>query len=521
MVSIWIVYAFLTSGSVSSLHPKGLSTLKLLRLSKGLVHVRRASPLEYRSAIWQVLTSCSSLALITASGFQLRVSLTTISFADLILIFCVALFFGFWQASVVSVLATASLDYFFAPPLFQFTISDPQDWVSLATFEFTALLISRLSAKEHHSSLEARLHRAAMEQLYELSRNSLLLDLRQPPGVQLVVLIHRIFKLDAVALFDANLARQDVSGDWCEEQSNLASECYFSGNSIDDLSTHTAARALKGSSGPVGGLALRGQISPIVIEALAMLAALAVDRYQSFEKEERAETARKSEQLRAAVMDSLAHEFKTPLSTVHTATSGLIEFGGVSAYQAELLSIIDQQTARMISLCTKLLLTAKLESGRLPIASAELNVQTLTEELLAEISQEEERQRIQLSIEDPTLTVHADRGLLAMILAQYLDNARKYSTPGTPIEIAVRKSFSEVLFSVHNVGANIPLDDRERIFDRFYRSKDHVGSIPGTGIGLSVVKKAANAHKGHVWVVSDEIEGTTFFLSIPQDGGRV
>jgi K+-sensing histidine kinase KdpD len=125
-------------------------------------------------------------------------------------------------SSVVSALATASLDYFFAPPLSHFTISDSQDWVSLATFEFSALLISRLSAKEHHSSLEASLHRAAMEQLYELSRSSLLLHLRQPPRVQLVVLNHRIFKLDAVALFDANLARQDGSGDWGEEQSKIA-----------------------------------------------------------------------------------------------------------------------------------------------------------------------------------------------------------------------------------------------------------------------------------------------------------
>lgn len=446
--------------------------------------------------------------------------MTTISFADLIVVFCAALFFGFWQASAVSLLAVASLDYFFAQPVFHFSISDPQDWISLATFELSALLISRLSTKEQRSSSEASLHRTGMEQLYELSRSSLLLDLRQPPGAQLVVLIQRIFKLEAVALFDSNLQRQDVSGEWGESQSNIARECFLSGASMDDVDARTAARVLRGGSGPVGGLALRGDLNPLVIDALGNLAALAVDRYQSFEKEELAENARKSEVLRAAVMDALAHEFKTPLSTVHTATSGLIEFGGLSAYQAELMAIIDQQTARMIALCTRLLLTAKLESGKLPLASAEVNVKALLEELLAEVAKDEEAQRIHISVEDPKLTVCADRGLLAMILTQYVDNARKYSTPGTPIEIVARRSYTEVLFSVHNVGPHIPLDDRERIFDRFYRSSEHVDSVPGTGIGLSVVKKAANAHKGHVWVISDKQEGTTFFLSIPMEGGK-
>jgi two-component system sensor histidine kinase KdpD len=284
--------------------------------------------------------------------------------------------------------------------------------------------------------------------------------------------------------------------------------------------THTVARVLRGGAGSVGALAFRGNLSPLVMEALSNLAALAIDRYQSFEKEELAENARKSEVLRAAVMDSLAHEFKTPLSTVQTATSGLLEFGELSQYQTELVSLINQQTARMIALCTKLLLTAKFESGRLPIASAEVHVSSLIEEILADKSRADEAPRIQISIDDPQLTVRADLGLLGMILSQYIDNAKKYSTPGTPIEITARRSYTEALFSVHNFGPQIPLEDRERIFDRFYRSPDHADSVPGTGIGLSVAKKAANAHRGHVWVISDENRGTTFFLSIPLDGGR-
>jgi two-component system sensor histidine kinase KdpD len=107
-----------------------------------------------------------------------------------------------------------------------------------------------------------------------------------------------------------------------------------------------------------------------------------------------------------------------------------------------------------------------------------------------------------------------------MVLTQYIDNARKYSAPHTPIRVAARKSQNEVIISVQNVGSTVRIEDRERIFDRFYRAADSKDTVPGTGIGLSVVKKAAEAHSGHAWVVSDEQEGTTFFLSLPIFGRK-
>jgi signal transduction histidine kinase len=142
-------------------------------------------------------------------------------------------------------------------------------------------------------------------------------------------------------------------------------------------------------------------------------------------------------------------------------------------------------------------------------------VKELIFELLADRPTSLGKDRIRAVVNDPDLIVNVDRELLAMILDQYIDNARKYSTPNTPIEIAARKSHTEVLFSVHNFGSKIRIEDRERVFDRFFRSSDQKDVAPGTGIGLSVVKKAAQAHQGHVWVVSDDREGTTFFLSLP------
>jgi two-component system sensor histidine kinase KdpD len=472
----------------------------------------------------QVLAQCAAtstvLALLTYFAFVFHVNLLTVSLLYLLIVVGAAAQFGFLSASFTSVAAVLLLDYFFEPPLFSLEVENSGIFVALVTFEATALAISRLHGREQRVARESATHQEGMERLYELSRSSLLLDLRQPPGPQLAVLIHRIFDVRAVAVFDTNLSRQDRMGDWEAGEEDLAKECFLRDAPQDDSSTQTWQRVLRAGLGPVGALVVRGKLSPLVVDALASLSAIAIDRYQGFEKEERAETSKKSEQLRAAVMDALAHEFKTPLTAVQTASSGLLELGGLTEPQRNLVTLIDGEVVRMNKLCTQLLKAAKLEARQVGLETADVNVLELVSEVLATHPAEPTRNSIEVAVEDPTLTVRADRGLLAMILAQYVDNARKYSTAGTPIEIAARASHSEILISVHNFGSTIRIEDRERIFERFYRSPELKDAVPGTGIGLSVVRKAAEAHHGHVWVISDDRDGTTFSLSLPMDARR-
>ena len=471
-------------------------------------------------ALAHCLAASVVLILLTYFGFVLHINLLTIGLLYLLIVVAVASLFSFWQASLISLLAVACLDYFFLPPIFHFDVADPQDWVALATFEVTALSISRFHGRELRVAREAVRHRLEMEQLYELSRSSLLLDLRHPQGPQLAVLIHRIFNARAVALYDTNLCRQDRMGDWEAGEEDLAKECYLRGTSLDDSSTQTWQRLLRAGPGPVGALVVRGKLSPLVVDAFASLAAIAIDRYQWFEKEERAETAKTSEQLRAAVLDALAHQLKTPLTAVQTASSGLLELGGLTESQCNLVTLINGEAVRLNELCTRLLKAVKLEARQVGLEATDVIIRDLVSEVLAKYPVEQERNRVQVAVENPLLTVRADRGLLAMILTQYIDNARKYSTAGTPITIAARASQTEFLISVHNFGSTIRIEDRERIFERFYRSPELKDVVPGTGIGLSVVKKAAEAHHGHVWVISDDKEGTTFYLSLPIDARR-
>lgn len=468
----------------------------------------------------QCLIASAVLALVTYGGFVGQVNLLTISLLYLLIVMAVASMFGFWQASFASVLAVLLLDYYFEPPIFSFEVANSGIFVALATFEATALAMSRLHRREIRRTKEADAHRRSMEQLYELSRSSLLLDLHQPPGPQFAVLIQRIFDARAVALFDMSLGRQDRMGQWGAGEENLARDCYLRDASQDDFSTQTWQRVLRAGSRPVGALVVCGNLSSLVVDALASLAAIGIERHQWFEKEERAEDAKRSEQLRAAVLDALAHELKTPLTAVQTASSGLLEMGALTDRQCGLVTLINDEAIRLNELCTRLLQTARLDAGYIGLKMDDVNIQELISEVLASEAVEGERNRIQVAVDDPALIVRVDRGLLEMILAQYIDNARKYSAPGTPIEIAARKSHTEVLISVHNIGSTIRIEDRERIFERFYRSPDTKEGVPGTGIGLSVVKKAAEAHHGHVWVISDETEGTTFFLSLPDESRR-
>jgi signal transduction histidine kinase len=105
--------------------------------------------------------------------------------------------------------------------------------------------------------------------------------------------------------------------------------------------------------------------------------------------------------------------------------------------------------------------------------------------------------------------------MMVMLLTQYIDNASKYSIFGSTITIRAEKTRAEVVFSVRSFGPVIPINDRERIFDRYYRSTARPSRAAGTGIGLSVAKRVALIHGGSVWVTSDEAEGTTFYAAIP------
>jgi two-component system, OmpR family, sensor histidine kinase KdpD len=433
----------------------------------------------------------------------------------LLIVVFTALLCGFWQAAIVSMSAVIAQALFAArQPEFSLAAA-PANSITLVVFLGVALTVSRLSARVTGHAREAESRGGEMQDLYEFTRRTLQMNLHMEPGPQLAELVHDIFSLEAVAVFDADLHDVYTAGYWSDDPQELAQNVYYFETTDDDPETGIGRRVVRLGAVPVGSLVVRGQTSPLTNNAIASLIAITFDRYRAFANESRIETERRTEQLRATVLDSLAHAYKTPLTAIRAASTGLGEMGHLSPGQAELVGLIDEQARLLGDLTTRLLTTSRLDGGEVSIHVEKVSVGSLMEETLGGLKDRLASVKVAVEIEDDELVMSCDRQLLVMLLTQYIDNACKYSNFGTAITIRAQAAAGEVIFSVHSFGPVIPMADRERIFDRYYRSSSYSNRASGTGIGLSVARRAAQIHGGYVWVTSDEQDGTAFFAAIP------
>jgi len=429
----------------------------------------------------------------------------------LLIVVATALLSGFWQAVIVS-LSAVGVEAYFTTRQTQINVAaDPVPSVTLVAFVLVALTVSRLSARVTDHAREAESRGGQMHDLYEFTRRTLQMNLHVEPGPQLAELVHEIFALEAVAVFDADLHSVYQAGYWGVDPQEMAQNVYYFETSDDDPATGLGRRVVRLGTVAVGSLLVRGETTPLVNNAIASLIAITFDRYRAFANESRIETERRTEQLRATVLDSLAHAYKTPLTAIRAASTGLGEMGHLSQGQAELVALIDEQTGLLNELTTRLLTTARLDAGEVALHPSPVGVASLIEEVVASLADRLATMKVVIKLEDDDLVVSCDRQLMVMLLTQYVDNACKYSIFGTAITIRV----VEAIFSVHSYGPVIPMADRERIFNRYYRSSTQSNRTSGTGIGLSVAKRVAGIHGGYVWVTSEEAEGTTFYAAIP------
>jgi len=433
----------------------------------------------------------------------------------LLIVIPTALLCGFWQAVIVSLSAVAVQAWFSSRQPQLDLAATPANSVTVLVFVLVALTVSRLSARVTGHARQAESWGGQMHDLYEFTRRTLQMNLHVEPGQQLAELVHEIFALEAVAVFDADLHEVYQAGFWNDDPLELAQNVYYFETSDDDPGTGLGRRVVRLGTVPVGSLVVRGETSPLTNNAIASLIAITFDRYRAFANESRIESERRTEQLRATVLDSLAHAYKTPLTAIRAASTGLVEMGRLSSGQAELVSLINEQAGALGELTTRLLTTARLDAGEIAVHAEPAAVGPIIEEVLESLKERLASMKISVLLEDENLVLCCDRQLMIMLLTQYIDNACKYSIYGTTITIRVFVANREAIFSVHSYGPVIPVSDRERIFDRYYRSSNYSNRAPGTGIGLSVAKRVALIHGGSVWVTSDEHQGTTFFAAIP------
>jgi two-component system sensor histidine kinase KdpD len=469
-----------------------------------------------RDVAVRITIGIAAALLITWIAYRFHFNLSSATSVHLFLVTAIALRWGFLEASIVSLLSVACLDYFFTQPLFAFYMTDLHDWVALITFESVALLVSRLSNQVSRHARDSEMHRSELQKLYELSQNILLLDRQQAVEQQLVTLIESTLQVKGVAVWNAYDLHLCRSGD-CNVTDDEVRSIFFMETNRDDSLTATSLRVLRLSTRPIGSLVVCGHsLNAASINAAASLTAVAIERARSFSAESSAEAGRQSEQLRSAVLDGLAHAFKTPLTTIRSSSSGLLEMNTLSGTEKKLVALIDRQAGHLNDLTTHLLRTARLDNADLKLKREQIDLTQLIQSSIEAASPELDGHSVAL---DPTMRhsmVWGDPQLLKMALFQLLDNAAKYGTPGSLIVVDVQEEDAEILISVRNEGSFIPPEENGKIFQRFYRCPGSDRRASGTGIGLAVVKRITEAHRGRTWVNSSQHAGTTFFLTLPR-----
>lgn len=359
------------------------------------------------------------------------------------------------------------------------------------------------------------------EMLCEFVEKTTQLDPHRKPGPQIVSLVRSTFDVEAAAILDVDLHEVYRDGEWFDDLEDvLQSICLFE-TASDDRETGLIRRVLRIGRLPIGALLLRGERSVQAANAIASVIAVSFDRYHAFASESRVESARRTEQMRTTVLDSLAHAYKTPLTAIEAASSGLIAMGGLTPTQNELVMLIEEQADQLNQLTNRLLTTARLEAPDLVLRIEAVAMAALIDDVLASLREQLAGFQVAVALSRDDLSVRGDRSLLTALLTQYVDNAAKYAEGGTNITIQCVERSNAVVMSVRSMGPVIPAVECERIFDRYYRASVAQSRAPGTGIGLSIARRAAQSHGGHAWVTSDASGVTTFYASVPHvaEGG--
>jgi two-component system sensor histidine kinase KdpD len=468
----------------------------------------------------QIVAIVPVVPLLTGTIYLSHGKALTAGLTEMVLVMLIAFRWGFPEAVVASLLAVACLDYFYMAPIFSLYERDPQDWISSGIFATVALTAGHFADRIKRKAIQTESERMRLEKLYLTSRDILMLDRRDEVGAQLTRLIADTFQVDAVSLWDAREVRMDKAGEGAIPDDEVRAT-YFHELSENDLVACKFKRVLRLGTRPVGSICIaghapHGSLDARSMDAIASLSAMALERAHSFAAESNAEAAKRSEQLRSTVLDGLAHAFKTPLATIQSASSGLLEISRLEYPAKELVSLIDQQATRLAKLTNLVLRTADLDQCQLEVDHERIGLDRLFQFCRAEAADTLTDHPLRVVDETSDNYVWADRRLLEMALLQLLDNASKYASPSSPITLRVTSNDAEVVFNVQNEGSYIAPEERLRIFQRFYRSPGSQHKAPGTGIGLSVAKRIAEAHTGRVWVESDLEASTTFFFALPR-----
>jgi two-component system sensor histidine kinase KdpD len=352
-----------------------------------------------------------------------------------------------------------------------------------------------------------------LERLYALSRALLLSDTTASIPAAIARHIADVFELETVAVYDP----QTETVSWGGAREAPAIE----GRLRDAVRQATSSRdpsglivtAIQLGGVPIGSLAMTDAgLSDTVLQSIANLVAIGLERARGQEAANRAEAARQSGELRATMLDAVAHELKTPLTSMKAAAGDLLASAPSLGRQHELVAIIDEELDRLQTLVTDAIQMLRIDAGDFKVHRDRYRLADLVGSTVRALQSRLDGHTVIRQIPEDLL-IDVDRDLLHLALRQLLDNAVKYSPPTSTIRIGAIGNGS-IEISVRNSDSTIPEREQSRLFERFYRGTG-AGHVPGTGMGLAIVQQIAQVHGGTLNVSSSPVEGTAFTMSFP------
>jgi two-component system sensor histidine kinase KdpD len=433
----------------------------------------------------------------------------------------VSTWWGLAEATAASVLAVLGFNFYFLPPAGNFTIQDPQNWVALFVFLVTAVTASQLSARARRRAAADEARRLEIERLYALVQAMSLTGNVHKTAREFVHRVVQVFGCDGAALYykpTSGFFRSGAeSAPVTDHDLKVASE--IENVSIDAVRS-LATAPLRLGVRALGSLALIGRLpSAEMVRAIADMVAISLEKARAIEDASHAEAARQGEAIKAALLDSLAHDIKTPLTSIKAAVTTLLGAPNNPGLPRELLDIINQGADRLNQIAAEVIAMARIEAGKLHLEKRPFAVEDLISAVLSELTSAV-RGRLSLELAGNLPAAEADFELAQQVVKHFVENALTYSPDAAPIRVTAGLKNGKIVIGVADRGPGIEENERTLIFDKFYRGRSHRFSTKGTGMGLAIAKGIAEAHGERVWVESEPGQGAAFYLSLAPAGGR-
>jgi two-component system, OmpR family, sensor histidine kinase KdpD len=495
-----------------------------LHRSVPVLHMRNSLiSIDVQNAGRTILRLVVSFAIVAAITFFchgfLHVNPATVGFAFLLAVLAISAAWGLRHAVFLAAIATLAYNFFFLPPAGTFAIADPQNWIALGAFLLTAVIGSHLAHKARQEALKAIHRRHELERLYTFSQRMLasdnVLGLVNALPQQVVEVFGGVaaamLLLDGSKVYYSDVAAQAMITR--EDLQHISAR----GEPSVDSAKGICYMPLQVGLRPVGAIAVIGNtLSRESMEAISSLVAIAIERAAAVEKLAHAEATRENERLRSLLLDSVTHDFRTPLTSIKASAQSLMSDARLDeSARAELLTVINEETDRLDRLVGEAAEMAQLDAHAVQLDLKPHHIREAVDAAVEEAKNVLGRHAVEVQVGHSLPPVNMDVRRIEEVLAQLLDNAGKYAPPGTPITIMSEVRDRALVTSVADRGPGIDGVDQSMIFERFYRASGQRKSAPGTGMGLAIAKAIVEAHGGDIGVTSQIGRGSVFHFSLP------